>query len=68
MAALPFRQEAMLEAALMSDRLTITTRIRAMGRAGADLRSGVGQRRVMPGREFTAVFSIAVRGGFIRKG
>ena len=32
------------------------------------LRSGVGLRRVMPGREFTAVFSIAVRGGFIRKG
>ena len=34
----------------------------------AALRSGVGLRRVMPGREFTAVFSIAVRGGFIRKG
>ena len=32
------------------------------------LRSGVGLRRVMPGREFVAVFSIAVRGGFIRKG
>jgi galactose mutarotase-like enzyme len=32
------------------------------------LRSGVGLRRVMPGREFTAVFSIAVSGGFIRKG
>jgi aldose 1-epimerase len=32
------------------------------------LRSGIGLRRVMPGREFTAVFSIAVRSGFIRKG
>jgi galactose mutarotase-like enzyme len=32
------------------------------------LRSGMGLRRVMPGREFTAVFSIAVRGRFIRKG
>ena len=32
------------------------------------LRSGVGLRRVMPGREFTAVFSIAVRDGFIQKG
>ena len=32
------------------------------------LRSGAGLRRVMPGREFAAAFSIAVRGGFIRKG
>jgi aldose 1-epimerase len=32
------------------------------------LRSGVGLRRVIPGREFTAAFSIVVRDGFIRKG
>jgi hypothetical protein len=32
------------------------------------LRSGAGLRRVAPGREFTAGFSIAVRNGFIRNG
>jgi len=32
------------------------------------LRSGVGLRRAVPGHDFTAVFSIAVRNGFIRKG
>jgi aldose 1-epimerase len=32
------------------------------------LRSGVELRRVAPGREFTAVFSVAVGDGFIRKG
>jgi galactose mutarotase-like enzyme len=32
------------------------------------LRSGTGLRRAIPGREFLASFSIAVRDGFIRKG
>jgi aldose 1-epimerase len=32
------------------------------------LRTGMGLRRVPPGRDFTAVFSIAVRNGFIQKG
>jgi aldose 1-epimerase len=32
------------------------------------LRTGAGLRRVRPGEEFTAAFSIAVRDGFIRKG
>ena len=32
------------------------------------LRSGVGLRRAIPGRDFAAVFSIAVREGFIQKG
>jgi aldose 1-epimerase len=30
--------------------------------------TGAGLRRVMPGQEFTAAFSIAVRDGFTRKG
>jgi aldose 1-epimerase len=32
------------------------------------LRTGVGLRRAIPGRDFPASFSIAVRNGFIRKG
>jgi aldose 1-epimerase len=32
------------------------------------LRTGVGLRRAVPGRDFSAVFSIGVRNGFIQKG